>query len=409
MINQQRLWEDIETLAKFTEAGNPYTRTVFSKEYAQARQWLTSKMQEAGLEVWLDAGANLIGSTAPRSATQPVLALGSHTDTVRGGGRFDGIAGVVCALEVARCVQEQKIELSAPLQVIDFLGEEPNDWGISCIGSRAMVGALSEQALRSTNPQGEVLADKINQSGGDSLHLNKPLVARNAFRAFVELHIEQGRVLESASEDVGLVTDLVGIRRFSVEVRGRADHAGTTPMSARQDALATAAELIYWIEQEASEQAQSRSFYLVATVGKLNVMPNSANVVAQQVQFTLDLRSDDVRVLDTFTHSLQQQSESIQKRRGLEIHIRKTADALPVAMDETVVHSLEESAKKLNLRYRRMPSGAGHDAAWVAQVGKVGMVFIPCKEGRSHTPEEWTEPHQLTQGARLLWEVLQKL
>ena len=236
-IDPERISRRIEALSGFTEPGRPWTRTAFSPHYEEAREWLRQEMQSAGLSTEIDAGGNLIGRLPGKRNDLGSLGLGSHIDTVPDGGRFDGIAGVVAALEVAQAINEAGLHLQHPLAIFDFLAEEPNRFGLSCVGSRAIAGELSADTLQVKSPEGETLAEGIGRMGGCPEKLTRRLLEPESVRAFMELHIEQGTRLESAGDDIGIVTDIVGISRAEITFAGRADHSGTTPMGKRQDAL----------------------------------------------------------------------------------------------------------------------------------------------------------------------------
>ena len=269
-IDPERISRRIEALSGFTEPGRPWTRTAFSPLYERAREWLRAEMQSAGLSTEIDAGGNLIGRLPGKRNELSALGLGSHIDTVPDGGRFDGIAGVAAALEVAQAINEAGLHLQHPLAIFDFLAEEPNRFGLSCVGSRAIAGELSADTLQVKSPEGETLADAIARMGGDPEKLTRRLLEPESMRAFMELHIEQGTRLESAGDDIGIVTDIVGISRAEIIFTGRADHSGTTPMGRRQDALVAASLFVAAVEKRACDSGEDGH---VATVGKLQVFP----------------------------------------------------------------------------------------------------------------------------------------
>lgn len=400
-IDRERLWRDIETLAGFTRPDTPWTRRAFSPEYDAARRWLKAAFVEAGLAVELDAAANIIGRRAGSEPGLPPLVTGSHTDTVPAGGRFDGIAGVLASLAFARALEASGTALRHPLEVVDFLSEEPSDFGVSSIGSRAFAGKLSAEQLAMTDPSGETLAAAIARVGGTPAALAEPLRRMGDTAAYVELHIEQGRVLERAALPIGVVDHIVGIRRLSLVVTGRADHAGATPMDARFDALAGAAKVITAVETLANAM-NGKPHYVVATVGKISVSPNAANAVAGRVEMILDLRAGSNDVLTDFPELLMTRCDL--GALGFEIAPISTAPVTDCAPE--VMAAIAAAADRLGLGHRTLTSGAGHDAVNAAFTGPTGMIFIPCREGRSHVPEEWSTPEQLYDGARVLAETL---
>ncbi len=406
-IDAGRLWKRVEELSRFTDPQRPWTRRAFTPLHLQSREWLAESMRAAGLEVWLDEAGNLIGRREGRNNLPP-LVTGSHCDTVVDGGRFDGIIGVLAGLEIAQAMDEAGVRLEHPFEVIDFLSEEPSDYGISCVGSRGMVGLLDADMLASSNPEGERLAQGMLRIGARPAHLGTPLRRPGSIAAFVELHIEQGPVLETRGLPVGVVSHIVGIRRVALTVQGRPDHAGTTPMDLRQDALVGAARLIEAVNRRASAMA-GNPHYVVATVGRIDMSPNVPNAVPGRVDMVLEVRSDSVDVLATFVEEvLETCSSSLQELR-VKAGMRELSRSTPTACDQQVMDVIGEAAAALNYPYTILPSGAGHDAAYMARLGPMGMVFIPCKGGRSHCPEEWIEPEQLLAGTRVLAETLRRL
>ena len=250
-LDADRLWADVMALAEITDPERPYTRRSFSALFLEGRAWLAQRFAEAGLTARIDAAGNLIGRIAGADPKLGVIAIGSHSDTVPSGGRFDGIAGVAAGLEIVRALRDSRARLDHTIEVIDFLAEEPSEYGLSCVGSRGMIGSLDGVMLDLTEPKGEKLRDALRRVGGDPDRLNE--AKRDDIRAFLELHIEQGVVLESQSIDVGVVTSIVGIRRIEIVFEGEADHAGTTPMAVRRDALVAAAHTVCSVRRAADE------------------------------------------------------------------------------------------------------------------------------------------------------------
>lgn len=407
-LNAERLWQRTVELSRLTRPDAPWTRRAFSELFLRSRDWLRLQMEQAGLAVHLDAGGNLVGRREGRIAGRPALITGSHCDTVTGGGRYDGIVGVLAGIEVAHALHEQRRTLDHPLEVIDFLAEEPTDHGISCVGSRAFAGSLDASMLAKAGPDGETVAQALTRIGGDPGALRRALRAPGSTAAYVELHIEQGPVLETLGLPIGVVTHIVGIRRVAIRVEGRADHAGTTPMELRHDALVGAARLIGAAHRMASEAA-GRPHYVVATVGRLELTPNVPNAVPGRVDMVLEVRSDSDAVLDSFPERLLADEAQALAALRLEATHSPLSRSHPTACAPHLIASIEESARALALPSTRLPSGAGHDAAHVAATGPVGMIFIPCLDGRSHCAEESITPAQLLDGARVLYDVLLRL
>jgi N-carbamoyl-L-amino-acid hydrolase len=407
-LNAERLWARVEALSAMTLPDVPWTRRAFSPLFIESRQWLRAQFEAAGLRVELDAAGNLIGRRAGKQSSRKPIVTGSHCDTVVGGGRFDGIIGVLAGIEVAHTLHEQGLNLQHPFEVIDFLSEEPSDYGISCVGSRGMSGVLGAPMLASTNAAGETLAQGLIRVGGNPTALDVPLRRPGDVAAFVELHIEQGPVLEAAGIPIGVVTNIVGIRRALITVTGRPDHAGTTPMHIRHDALVGAACIIEETHRRASA-ASGNSCYVVATIGRIAMTPNVPNAVPGTVEMMLEVRSDDAGVLDRLPEEVMAAVEERLRDLRLSAAQAHVSRAEPTDCAPLVMDAVQASAEALGYASQRLPSGAGHDAAYMAALGPMGMIFIPCLNGRSHCPEEWIEPGQLLDGARVLYQTVRTL
>jgi N-carbamoyl-L-amino-acid hydrolase len=395
-VSPPRIAEDIGALAAITEPGRPWTRRAFSPLHLEGRTWLDRRFRAAGLETHIDASGNLIGRRAGRKPGTGTIMLGSHSDTVPDGGRFDGVAGVVAALEVARALADAGIVLDHDLEIVDFLAEEVSIFGVSCIGSRGMAGVRPPEWL-ARQADGITLADGLAMAGGSA----NPDPPRGDVKAFLELHIEQGTVLESANCDIGVVTAIAGIARIEIIVEGRADHAGTTPMGARRDALAAASRLVLGVEELAGEQAKGPRHF-AATVGEFAMLPNAANVVPSHVRMLVDIRSEQREDLETFAASLEALADGLAARCGVTIESRRISDAPAVPMDAGIGTMLAEATENLGASHRRLASGAGHDAAFMARITRSAMLFIPCLGGRSHAPEEWADNEDIALGAAVL-------
>lgn len=400
--NAGRMQAAIEALARLTTPEQPYTRRSFTPLYRQGRDLVASWMREAGLDVSLDQAANLIGRRPGNDDGSAPIALGSHTDTVPGGGHFDGIIGVIAAIEIARCLNEEGIALRHPLEVVDYLAEEPSEFGLSTIGSRAMAGALSPEHLRLIDPAGRALAEGIRQMGGDPERIGEARRNPGAFALSLELHIEQGPVLEEARIPIGIVTGLVGIHRAQIVLTGEANHAGTTPMRLRRDALTGAAEIMLALESLCRATAGKA----VGTVGKISASPNASNVIAGQVQLIAEWRSIDPALLADLAARFEGQTRDVAARRSLQLSYHALSDTEPVPVPQEVQRLLMQTCETLGLRAHPMPSGAGHDTNHLAALAPAGMVFIPSRGGRSHCPEEWSELDAIARGALVMGQAL---
>ncbi len=406
-IDGQRLWDDLMRLAEITDPERPYTRRSFSQLFLEGRAWLRERFEQAGLATRIDAAGNLIGHRAGRDTSAGTIMIGSHSDTVPFGGRFDGIAGVLTALEIARSIADSGARLRHALEVVDFLAEEPSEFGLSCIGSRGMAGAMEPKMLAYPDPSGEFLADAIDRIGGKVAVL--PSAKRKDIVAFFELHIEQGIVLETRRIDVGLVTGIVGITRIEIVFQGSADHAGTTPMDLRRDAFTPAAKTAVFVEQTAHEFSARNCGLFVATTGVVSIAPNAANIVPQEARLVIDARSENRSMMNEFLDVLKAETAryAAASRTDL-VRFELLSDTDPVACDPALRDILRVSAKDLGFSTADLASGAGHDAAFVARIAPTAMVFIPCRGGKSHAPEEWAEPDALAAGAAVIAEAVRR-
>ncbi|MEA2857296.1 MAG: beta-ureidopropionase / N-carbamoyl-L-amino-acid hydrolase [Methylobacteriaceae bacterium] len=397
-VNQDRLWEDLMTLAEITESDRPYTRRSFTPMFLKGRDWIKARFEAAGLATRIDTAGNLIGRRAGARPGKGTIVIGSHSDTVPSGGRFDGTAGVMAGLEVARALQEAGHDLDHDLEIIDCLAEEVSAFGISCVGSRAIAGGLTDAMLSYQGPGGERLAQAIVRVGGDPQRLAE--AKRSDIAAFLELHIEQGPVLETEHIDVGVVQTIAGITRLELTITGRADHAGTTPFDLRSDALIAAARAILAIQDIARELGRSGDGYFVATTGEIYAEPNAANVVPGRVKLVIDARAECRPTMERFVSRIKEEMPSLVTASGAELSAVGTlSDAPPARGDAGLCVALADAAEKLGLTHRPMTSGAGHDAVHFSRIAPAAMVFTPCRGGRSHCPEEWAEPGEIAAGA----------
>ena len=404
-LDADRLWDDVMALSAITEPDRPFTRRSFTPRFLEGRAFLAARFTAAGLAVRIDGAGNLIGRREGSDPHAGTIMLGSHSDTVPSGGRFDGIAGVIAALEIARALRDSGTQLRHTLEVVDFLAEEPSDFGLSCVGSRGMVGQLGPGHLGMVGPAGEKLAEALQRVGGDPKLVGA--MTRRDVRAFFELHIEQGPVLEARNIDLGIVSGIVGITRLEIVFEGGADHAGTAPMDLRRDALVAAADVVTAIRRHAEHLANEKSGYFVATVGCLDVIPNAANVVPQRVRLVVDARSSHRPMTERFVAAIDQAScESAKAARVERAVFERLSDTMPVDCAPGLQALLVAGAQAFGFSTMPLASGAGHDAAFVAQIAPVAMVFVPCRGGKSHAPEEWAERNAIAAGATTIMEAV---
>jgi N-carbamoyl-L-amino-acid hydrolase len=407
-IDPARLWADLMALGAITDADRPWTRRSFTPLFAEGRAFLRGRMEAAGLAVRIDTAGNLIGRLEGSEPGLGVIGMGSHSDTVPSGGRFDGIAGVIAALEVARAIAEAGVPLRHPIEVIDCLAEEPSDFGLSCIGSRGMVAKLDRAMLAMVDSTGRTLGDALRETGGDPDRIAD--ARRDDLAAFLELHIEQGPVLEHRGIGIGVVTGIVGIRRIEIEFTGQAAHAGTSPMHLRRDAAYAGALAMVRIRERAETLAAAGGGYFVATVGIVEVSPGGSNVVPGRCRLVVDVRSSDVGSTDAFVADLDRDTlECAALARVERTRLAVLSDGVPARCDPVLRNAIGASAQALGHGVMEIVSGAGHDAAFMATVCPSAMIFIPCLEGKSHTPEEYSSPEELAAGAAVLLETILRL
>ena len=399
-----RIQRDIEELAKFNatpERG--LTRFSFTKEDRGAREYIKSEMIKAGLAVYEDAAGTVVGRLEGMISDAPVVMVGSHYDSVKNGGNFDGSAGVVTGLEIARVLKENNLKPKHPIEFIAMIEEEGGRFGGGLFASRAMVGLVSLEQMNSfKDQQGISLGEAMDSFGFRADRIKDAIRKPEELKCFVELHIEQGPILEANKKDIGIVEYIVGIQEFEVIMEGRPDHAGTTPMEMRADALDGASNVIGKISGFAKEVGEGT----VATVGKLQVIPGAANIIPGEVRFTVDIRSKYAKCIENVRKEINHELEEITHKKGIHHTIREMLYVKPVKLSTEITKHLSASCRELGMTEERIISGAGHDAMIMAQITEVGLVFVPSKDGRSHCPEEWTNYEDLQKGIEVVYDTI---
>jgi N-carbamoyl-L-amino-acid hydrolase len=400
-VNEERLHLNIEELSTFgrTREGG-VRRLAFSEEDITAREFCMGLMRNAGLDVTIDAAGNILGTRAGSdTAAKPIL-FGSHIDTVPNGGKYDGGLGSLAAIETAQILEEQGYRNRHPLVAVVWCDEES---GLT--GSEGFVGRLSHEALARERPDGITLAECIALIGGDPARIEEAVHGPGDIAAYLELHPEQGGVLDRSGIDVGVVQGIVGITHYEVELTGFPNHAGTTPMDQRQDAILAASEIVLAVNRE----VRSVSGLHVGTVGRLRVEPNAPNVVPGRVTLTVEIRDLSNDKIDMLWERIRVEAEEIARRQEVEISHELSSRVNPAIAEPAVQETITEAASALNLSARAMPSGAGHDAQVLAGIGPMGMIFVPSVGGISHSPLEFTEPEDVVNGANLLLQSVLRL
>lgn len=400
LVNGDRLNQSIASLASIGQLPNGgVKRIAYSKEDVEARNLVQQWMKDLEMEIAIDAAGNIIGKYLGKNPLASAIATGSHIDTVPCGGHYDGAYGVLAGLEVVRVLKENQIKLERPIEVIVFTDEEG-----SMIGSKAISGRVVGDPEYYRRPDGTDIQTCLAKIGGDWHRLSQARRSTGDVSAFVELHVEQGPVLESMQKQIGVVEGIVGQRRFQITVKGSANHAGTTPMSMRCDALVAASQVVLAVNQIGNTPGQQ-----VATVGKMEVKPNAANVVPGWVEMSLDIRDLSSLHIDSLLSQLRTHLEEIAVATNTQIRLNPCLHNEPALAEPYIQKAIALSCEQLNLSYTYLPSRASHDAQEMAQLADMGMIFVPSEMGVSHDASEYTSPEQCVQGANILLQTLIRL
>lgn len=396
----QRLQTLIDGLDQFNATPDRgTTRLTYSPEFRQASDYLRGQMEAAGLEVREDAVGNLIGRLEGRNPELAPLLIGSHFDSVPNGGKFDGQAGVIAGIEIAVLIKERGLTPERPVEFIAMIEEEGTRFGGGLLASRILTGKVDmEQLLTFADDDGVTVAEAMQAYGLDPARAHEAVREAGSVHAFLELHIEQGPVLENSGDDVAIVDRIVGLGQLKATFRGQAGHAGTTPMNARRDALVGAVSALSQLPDLARRIGEDA----VLTVGKMEVHPGGANVIPDKVIFTADIRAPK----ETVVRALLDQARDVIERAGgndLSVDVEQQIYITPVPLSAQMHERLQYHANALGLKSRTMVSGAGHDAMIMADFAPTGLVFVPSRNGISHAPEEWTDYDQLAKGVDVLF------
>ena len=406
MIQRERLVKDFEAMAQLTAPGEGINRLAFTDADWAGRQYIIDRMTDAGLSIAIDDFGNVIGYKSGKNPELPVVMVGSHTDSVPNGGNYDGVVGVLSAIEVIRSMIDDGYEHDHTIAVVDFMCEESGRFGNATLGSKAMRGELTVQDLhRLVDKQGISLYEalkgrNLNPDGIETMAYKRPV------KSFTEIHIEQGKVQEHEQKTIGIVTGIAAPERFYVTIRGNADHSGATPMNLRHDALCGASKIILGIEEIASMQEEPP---VVGTVGVVEVTPGAMNVIPGAVKLGVDIRSISKVARNSVVTLVKEFIDITAEKRGLSYTIETIAQDHPVEMHPAMIREIEEAVKSVGVEYMTIPSGAGHDAMHWAEVVPTGMIFIPCRDGISHNPAEFAEMDDIVTCAAVLDKVLRKL
>lgn len=401
----ERLKMDILALARIgrDEHSGGIFRMAFTDADMEGKRWLMRRIEEAGLTPQMDGAGNV--STRYGESDAPAIIIGSHIDTVPCAGALDGTLGVIVGLECLRVMREQGQSLKRPVELVSFSDEEGRFGGM--FGSQAFCGMISPDTLHnSTDLDGVTLASELERHGLDPMAALSAQRQPRSIDRYLELHIEQGPVLDRTGNQVGIVENITGLFKWQVRLRGEANHAGTTPMNMRNDAFMGLADFAHELPRILDENGSELSR---ATIGKAQILPGSPNTVPGLVEFSIDVRDTQAAVLEELKDACRKALSAIARRRQLKFDFEEASHIEPVACSQAIINQLEEDAKALELSFLKMPSGAAHDAQIMGSITPVGMIFVPSKDGQSHSPAEWTAWKDIEAGANLALRALVNL
>lgn len=403
--NIQRWMEEID---QFNETpGDGTTRAVFSKEDLSARNYVKKEMLQIGLEVKEDGAGNIYGILPGTKKDMAQVWTGSHIDTVPNGGKFDGMAGVFAGMEAVRLLKESKIPIKRSLSVNVYTGEEMGQYGVCCIGSRSLAGKLHKKDLQSNcNPQGKSLYQRLSELEYDLFDFDNNFQKYRNVYASIELHIEQNNILEKNQIPIGIVSGICAPTNLMIEVHGVQSHAGGTSMNDRRDAYMAAAEVSLLLEKLA---LHSESPYITATIGQMYLEPNAINVIPGYVKFSVDIRSIRLKDKEKLLKDFKLGMLEIEKQRKVKISCHMQNHDAPILCNEHLRKILKKQCEELKISYMDIVSGAYHDSLLLGEFTNAAMIFIPCKDGISHSKEELAEYEDIAQGAQLLAKTMLKL
>jgi len=403
MLSAERILERCESLAQHSELPGGLTRVFLSPQARAASDKVLGWMREAGMQAKLDAIGNAVGRYEAARPGLPCLMLGSHLDTVRDAGKYDGMLGVISALECVSFLSSRNRRLPFAIEVIGFGDEEGVRFGTTLLGSRAVAGTFDMDVLKAKDAQGKTMAEALREFGLETSGIPKLARRKGDVLAYAELHIEQGPVLEAEGLPVGVVTAINGFSRLRVTLRGAAGHAGTVPMNLRRDALAGAAECALAVERVARSHAE-----LVGTVGRFEARPGAINVIPGEVMFTVDVRAPQDSLREHAVAQIRSEIESVSRNRKLTGEIESLQHFGVTTCAPRLIERMERAVASQGFRVRRLPSGAGHDGMALAAITEICMLFVRCKGGISHSPLESITREDAAAGVRVLMNFIEK-
>jgi ureidoglycolate amidohydrolase len=406
-IDRERLLSEIDALASFSDAEAPVvTRIVFTPADLKARAWMKSRCEEAGLTVREDAVGNTFARWNGSDPGAPVVGTGSHIDAIPNAGKFDGVVGVLGGLEAIRSLRQSGLRPRHSIELLIFTAEEPTRFGIGCLGSRLLSGTLSVDAARNLTDNDGSTLEEVRHQAGFGGELEQVKLPNGYYKAFVELHIEQGPLLERQQTPLGIVTKIAAPASLRVSIEGSGGHAGGVLMPDRRDALCAAGELILAIESAART---SGAVDTVATVGICEVFPGAVNSIPSRVRLSVDVRDTDLRRRDSVMGTIEATCRSISATRQVSIHSELVNADAPADCAPAIIEALSQSCRKHKINFLPIVSRAYHDSLFIARIAPVAMLFIPCRNGYSHRPDEYAAPEDIARGTLVLAETLAAL
>ena len=406
-INQDRLNSEIEALATFSDADPPaVTRVVFTPTDLKARAWMRARCENAGLAVRQDAIGNTFARWIGTDPETPVVGTGSHIDAIPNAGKYDGVVGVLGGLEAIRALQEAGFRPKHSIELLIFTSEEPTRFGIGCLGSRLLSGTISAEVAKKLADNDGTSIEDVRQKAGFTGALEQIKLPSGYYKAFVELHIEQGPLLEREQKPLGVVERIAAPASLRVLIEGAGGHAGGVLMPDRRDALCAAADVILAIEQAARS---SGAVDTVATVGICEVFPGAVNSIPAQVRLSVDIRDTDLQRRDRVMKTLGEVCRAVSDKRQVSIHSELLNADAPADCEPAVVATLAQTCEKRRFSFLRMTSRAYHDSLFISRIAPVAMLFIPCRHGYSHRPDEYASPEDIGRGILVLAETLATL
>ena len=400
-VDHKRLNDNFIKLSKINSAEfGSLSRVAYTDADIDGRKYVMQLMRAAGMDVYIDEGGNIIGRLKGKDNDLPPIAIGSHIDSVPEGGSYDGNVGSLAAIEVAHTISENDLALNHPLIVVIFQNEEGG-----LFGSKVMTTGLTDQELGLMSSSGYTIKEGIKKIGGNLKKLEDAKLKKNEWAAYVELHIEQGAFLYDENLEIGIVEGIVGIKQWEVIVDGFANHAGTTPMDKRNDALYAASLYV----QSVHEIGKKTPGNQVATVGMIKPFPGAPNVIPGKVSASLEIRDLNEKKIDSIYKKIKRSAEKIAKRTGTTFQFQQTINIVPEPTNDVIIKAIFEASNDLKLKSKFMPSGAGHDAQEIAQICPIGMIFIPSKNGISHSPKEYSTANDISNGANVLLHTVLKI